>query len=648
MYKISLVNMPFANLSLPSIALAQLRSVTEQRFGQRVRVRILYLNQEFAHYLGLELYEYVTGALQASNSGLGDWIFRQVAFPELEDNTAYYFQRFFPHLDAAGEAVKGAMLAKRAGLRRYMERLIAKHRLDCEDLVGFTSMFAQNVACFAMARLIKERNEKVLTVVGGANCETPMGPELARHVDALDFVFSGPALISFPELVRCELEEDGDGRQCIHGVFSRQNAGSDLLAGHHAIGDELPIEVPVALDYDSFLDDLERNFPGGRVRPSLTFETSRGCWWGERSHCTFCGLNGGTMRYRAMPPAQALELFRDLFARYAGRCSRFESVDNILPRNYLKEVFPDLVTPPGVSLFYELKADVKEAEMEVLSRAGVTEIQPGIEALATSTLKLMGKGTTSFQNIYFLKNCLRFGVRPSWNLLIGFPGENETVYEKYLQDIPRLVHLPPPSGAFPVRFDRYSPYFTRAAEYGLQLAPYEFYGAIYPFGDEALMNTAYYFEDRNYDAEYLVRLVSWQDQLTAAVRSWKRSWRGEGGVPRAELRVVATAGSTVVRDTRTGEVVEHRLGDLALELLHSVRAKGLALHHLCACAAEEAEVAAELARLRELGLVFEENDRYIGLVLGTEALRSDHAAYGGGEVARPSLSVPAARGELRG
>jgi len=51
--------------------------------------------------------------------------------------------------------------------------------------------------------------------------------------------------------------------------------------------------------YGSFLDALETNFPDGAVEPLLLFETSRGCWWGERSHCTFCGLNGLDLAYRA-------------------------------------------------------------------------------------------------------------------------------------------------------------------------------------------------------------------------------------------------------------------------------------------------------------------------------------------------------------
>lgn len=626
MYKISLINMPFANLSLPSIALTQLKSMAEQRFGGDVRVRILYLNQSFANYLGTDVYSYITGALQANNSGLGDWLFRQIAFPDQPDNTAYYFQRYFPRMDDSTSVVKGAILAKRAGLKRYFERLVAQHQLDREDLVGFSSMFAQNVASMAMARVIKDRNPAVVTVMGGANCESPMGEELVRHVEALDFVFSGPALVSFPDLVAAQLAGDRDRCHQIRGVFSRQNLGAPHMQGHGAMGAELPIEIPVPLDYESFVDDLSRNFPDGSVQPYLTFETSRGCWWGERSHCTFCGLNGGTMMYRAMPSDQALALFRRLFEKYGERCTHIFSVDNIMPRQYIKEVFANLVPPPGTSIFYEVKADLKEWEMEILGRAGVTEIQPGIEALATSTLKLMGKGTTSFQNVAFLKSCLRYGIHPAWNLLIGFPREEETVYEGYLRAVPSLVHLPPPAGAFPVRFDRYSPYFTRAAEFGLDLAPYAFYSAIYPFSEEALSRMAYFFEDRNYDADYLVRLAKWQERLTAAVQRWVQRWEGSDGAPRAELRLKLEGDLAVVHDTRTGVLVEHRLSALGLDVLQAVRGRGLGARHLRdQMGVDESVAAAELARLAELGLVFEEDGRFIGLVMDIESRPPDFA-----------------------
>src|SRR3954465_271775 len=37
----------------------------------------------------------------------------------------------------------------------------------------------------------------------------------------------------------------------------------------------------------------------GALRPLMLIETARGCWWGAKNHCTFCGLNGETMGFRA-------------------------------------------------------------------------------------------------------------------------------------------------------------------------------------------------------------------------------------------------------------------------------------------------------------------------------------------------------------
>ena len=127
--------------------------------------------------------------------------------------------------------------------------------------------------------------------------------------------------------------------------------------------------------------------------------------------------------------------------------------------------------------------DVKNMVATEKSKTGFKIIQPGIESLATSTLKLMKKGTTAFRNVCLLKFCAIYDIEPSWNLLIGFPGEGEDVYRKYLDDLPLLVHLPPPTDVYPVRFDRYSPYFMKSNEYGLDLRPLDYYSLIYPSAD---------------------------------------------------------------------------------------------------------------------------------------------------------------------
>lgn len=605
MLRIALVNMPFSAVELPSIALTQLRSVVAHRFGAEVEVEVHYPSHDVCRALGLDDYRLIGD--EATYSGLGDWLFRRLAFPDLPDNAPEYRQRFFPARDARRELFDHA-LAWRAGLERLLDDLIVRYALDRADLVGFTTMFSQTVPSFALARRLKARRPGVVVAIGGANCESPMGEEIARRVEAVDYVFSGPGLISFPELVRCLIAGDAAAAERIDGVFTRRNCADRSAVA--VLGAELDIDAEVELDYGGFLDGFERAFAGLPLEPTLLFETSRGCWWGERAHCTFCGLNGSTMSYRAMQPERAIRLFESLFA-LAPRARKLSCVDNIMPKSYPREVFTQLATPPGVSIFYEVKADLTSEELALMSAAGVDAVQPGIEALATSTLRLMRKGMTSVRNVRFLIDCLLHDVHPGWNLLVGFPGEGEEVFRKYVEDLPRLVHLPPPSGAFPVRFDRYSPYFTQTERFGLDLAPFDFYRYIYPFEEQGLARLAYYFVDRNPAPPYAVALAKWIVRLRRAVDAWTAAWAG-GAPPSLHL---ASPDGALVHDSRGGAAVTHDLGVPGARLLAvlaepTTRAELPKLVDLA-----PPEIEAELARLRALGLLLEDGERLVSLVL---------------------------------
>ena len=108
-------------------------------------------------------------------SGVGDWLFRQVAFPDAEDNTEDYLLRYYPRNDARSVRFKQRLGELRGELEGFLEGLIDQHELDGCQLVGLTSLFSQHVACLAMARLIKRRDPRIRVALGGANCEWPMG-----------------------------------------------------------------------------------------------------------------------------------------------------------------------------------------------------------------------------------------------------------------------------------------------------------------------------------------------------------------------------------------------------------------------------------------------------------------------------------------
>lgn len=610
MTKIALITMPAQELDRPSLSLTQLEHVVRRAHGDRVDVSIIYLNHDFARFMagesgGVELYETLCGN---QHTGLPDWLFRQAAWPELADNADAYFGRYYPGKSPEVKAFKASMLACRDRIDAFLEASVQRYELDQADIVGFASMFAQNVASFAVARKIKEANPGATVVMGGANCESPMGQELVRNVDVVDYAFSGPALIGFPEFVGHHL--DGTPERCdtIQGVLGRNTPEREA---HEDIGVELPLDEPIDLDYSAFFESLERNFPEGGRNPTILFETSRGCWWGQRSHCTFCGLNGATMDYRSMEPERAVTLINSLFDRYGDRSNYFFCVDNILPKSYPDEVLPRLKTPEGTRIFYEVKANLSEKELQALASAGVRQIQPGIEALATSTLRLMRKGSTSFVNVRLLMGCVQYDIEPVWNLLVGFPGEGEDVYRYYVENLERLVHLWPPQGVAQVRYDRYSPYFQDPESFGLSLSRFDFYPLIYPFSEESLADMAYFFMDQNYDAPHLQALSKWMGKLWQAVQHWHGRWKGTDGGERPRLERRSDSGRTLVLDTRSGKPLERDVTGVKATLL-DLLATPRPVADLEAKAGPEWQQ--DLAMLDEWGLIWREGDRAMSLV----------------------------------
>ncbi|MFF0722726.1 RiPP maturation radical SAM C-methyltransferase [Micromonospora sp. NPDC003816] len=606
MRQLVLVNMPFADRRRPSFALSQLSALVRRDFPDDFDVRVCYLNHDFVRYFGAQEYDAIAGDMDFHVAGVGDWMFRQLAFPELPDNVDEYFSRYFT--GPAKADLRRTVLRRREGLKDFLRGMVEKYRLDEADLLGFSSMFTQNLPSLAAARMVKDRNPAVTTLIGGANCEAPMGAALAQNCPQLDFVFSGPSLVTFPEFLRSVLDDDLERAHQIRGVVTRRNQMESRY--RKGIGPNADIDDYFDPDYTEFRESFDRmvQLPAAAAEPMLFFETSRGCWWGERAHCTFCGLNGQTMAYRAMRPENALKQFDWLFS-HAPWAKKYCCTDNIMPMDYLTDVFPKLDPPEGISIFYEVKVGLDIEDMTVLERAGVNEIQPGIEAMATPTLKLMRKGTSSFQNIQFLKNCLRLGISPVWNLLIGFPGEAEETYRRYVEDLPLLAHLPPPQGCFPVRFDRFSPYFNNAAEYGLDLEPVDHYRLTYPFDRDGLRDVAYYFADQNV-SDYMISSATWLRPLRERVGQWNSAWAAGSG---PALTLTRTAGGTTIRDTRAGAELVYPIDEVDTELLlhldKPVRVDklGAELPHL----AEVLE--ARLAGLRERGLLFFEGHRVMSV-----------------------------------
>jgi ribosomal peptide maturation radical SAM protein 1 len=162
---------------------------------------------------------------------------------------------------------------------------------------------------------------------------------------------------------------------------------------------------------------------------------------------------------------------------------------------YFKSLLPMLAADGRERrIFYEIKANVTRERMADMVRAGITWVNPGIENLHTEVLRLMDKGIKGWQNVQLLKWAGEFGMKVSWSVLWGFPGEKDDWYRESAAWLPALEHLQPPQGGMNyIHFDRYSVYHEQARRYGLVLFPIGAMSFVYPVAPGDLDNLTYFF-----------------------------------------------------------------------------------------------------------------------------------------------------------
>jgi magnesium-protoporphyrin IX monomethyl ester (oxidative) cyclase len=224
----------------------------------------------------------------------------------------------------------------------------------------------------------------------------------------------------------------------------------------------------------------------------------------------------------------------------------------------------------------------------------------------------MRKGVSAFSNLRFLKDCLRYHLFVEWNILLFSAGESEEVYRKYERDIPLLVHLQPPADVFPIEFVRDSCYFEQAEAFGLELEPHESLLYLYPFDKQTVSGLCYRFSDRNADTD---KINAWLERLGGMVGEWRRRWAVEPE-NRPRLILWRDEHSAVIYDSRFGCAESYRISDVAERLLKAMASTPMTVKEAAlGSGTEESAATEEIGLLKDKNLLFEENRRYLSLVL---------------------------------
>lgn len=490
-FDVLLVSMPFASPAQPSIGLSLLKAALSRIEVSSV---IQYLNLAFAERIGADLYARITGA--PPRLLLGEWLFARALFGNtFLDEQGYIdniLRGWLPARQALPEALIQEALAVRERIDGFLEECLDQVARRPPRIIGFTSIFQQHLASLALAKRIKTHLPETFIVFGGANCEGAMGAELLRQFDCVDAVVSGEGDLAFPQLVQSVLA--GKPLRNLPGVYTPETAArigaGEVYPNAPRVMDLDKLPYP---DYGDYFEQRTKAQLADRQDSILLFETSRGCWWGERSQCTFCSLNGADLAFRSKSAWRVLDELTDLKNRYPH--GLIAGVDRILSMEYFRDLLPELAARQlGLELAFDVKANLSREQVRLLREAGVVLVAPGIESLSNPVLKQMRKGVSALQNIQLLKWCKEYGLEVMWVMIWGFPGEPPEEYARMAQLIPRLAHLPPPQKAQAIRVDRFCPYFDQAGSFGIvDLKPVPAYAYIYPFAAEAIANLAYHF-----------------------------------------------------------------------------------------------------------------------------------------------------------
>lgn len=611
MRRVLLINMPFAGVEFPSLALGLFKA-RFQREG--IPCDVAHLNLLFAEMVGIQNYALIG---QLHGCFAGEQLFARALFGSRVPSDAQYYADVVARISPDPSARLAQMKAQ---VIPFLQLCLSSIPWQSYDVIGFTSLFEQNLPALALALQIKTYYPDKVIVFGGANCEDVMGRALHRCFPFVDYVFCAEADHTFPELVR-RLDADQPVHDLPGLLFRRAEVSVYTGDARQILSlDSLPIP-----NYDEYYERLHTSPQLAGVCPWIVLETARGCWWGQKVKCSFCGLNGKFVRFRSKSAPRVMDEIRYLVGRYRRyNPALLRVVDNVLNPAYFEDLLPELGRLSlDTQLFFEVRATLRKREVRALAEAGVTDVQAGLESLSTHVLRLMRKGTSVLQNIQLLKWSKQYGIAASWNLIYGFPGELAEDYAGSLALARVLTHLSAPVGFGPFRLDRFSYNLEHAAELGLvNVRPKPLYSYLYPFDEATLRDLAYYFD---YERRQPIDDGGWLAPLAAQVDAWRSrhdelvSHRLNGGIVIDDTRPVATAGQ-VALDGAAALVYE------ACDQARGVSQIERWLQDRHRQAVDAAEIARLLMGFVEKRLMVREGERYLSLAVMDYAVDDEEDA----------------------
>jgi ribosomal peptide maturation radical SAM protein 1 len=418
--KIALISTPWPLYSRPSIQLGALKAFLHARIpGLKIDAFHFYLS--VAEAIGYRLYHEIS-----ERTWLAESVYAALLYPERIKQVEALFRKEVPAKSKLRNT-KFKTLTHR--IKKATDAFIQSQNWQAYGLLGFTISLCQLTSALYVIKRIKKKYPNLMIVVGGALTPGIAAPGILKKFPEVDIVVNGEGEIPLCHIIDHLRRTPPDlDLSKIQGVFTRLN--DTQLPDRTSFSQLNALDELTAPDYDDYFELLKTFDARKSFFPTLPVETSRGCWWkgaagsAKVTGCAFCNLNLQWDGYRSKPASQMAAEIDYLTDRY--QTLSVAIMDNVLPKKEAIDIFGQITAlDKDLRLFGEVRATTPWRELKAMADCGMREVQIGIEALSSSLLKKLHKGTSAIQNLEIMKNCEALGIRNISNLILQFPGSNE-------------------------------------------------------------------------------------------------------------------------------------------------------------------------------------------------------------------------------
>jgi ribosomal peptide maturation radical SAM protein 1 len=436
-----LLSLPWDYYQSPSIAIGCLAAFARKK---GFKVDALHLHLEAAALFDLSSYDIIAYRFPV----VGEALSAMFVMPREKERLLEFAKKKF---------VDAELCADR--MYRVLRSLYQRYEWSRYTVVGFSVHFAQLFSSLLFASWIKQDHPKIRIILGGGCITEGLGISVLQRFPYVDWCHHGEGEDAFVALIRSVREGTNGSEKDIPGLIYR--SGQTVCANpKQQFEDFRGWPDP---DYNHYFQ-LRNTHPLLKQRSLASYlpvEVSRGCLY----RCAFCNFNYLTT-FRARPTSEVASSMRRMSRKY--HVHSFCLMALMIPPSS-SESFFRTIGKGGRSyrIFCEARANLTKKSLMAMKKAGVTEVQLGIEALNTRLLKKMRKGTRLIDNIQAMKFCEELGIKTNSFFILAFPTETQSEIDKSLKVIDYACGYSPLNQIAPCTLREGSPIALDPQKYGI-------------------------------------------------------------------------------------------------------------------------------------------------------------------------------------